>query len=73
VSSNSNSEGAFNRYGYESALYDMRRTLNDLEVVGYPKRHRELIQLRDLLERYPAEAREILAELDSATDPRVTE
>lgn len=70
MNGNSNSEGAFNRDGYESALRDMRETLNELEIVGYPKRHRELIQLRDLLDRYPTEAREILAQLHETTDPR---
>ena len=70
MNSNSDSEGAFNRQGYENALRDMRQTLNELEIVGYPKRHPELIQLRDLLERYPTEAREILTQLNKTTDPR---
>ena len=73
MNSNSNSGGAFNRHGYESALHDMRQTLDEIEIVGYPKRHRELIQLRDLLERYPTEAREILAQLNGTTDPREAE
>ena len=70
MNSNSNSGGAFDRHGYESALHDIRQTLNELEIVGYPKRHRELIQLRDLLERYPTEAREIVAQLNRNANPR---
>ena len=37
----------------------MSQTLDEVEIVGYPKRHRELIQIRHLLEPYPTEAREI--------------
>ena len=70
MNGSSDSEEAFNRYGYESALRDMRQTLDEVEIVGYPKRHRELIQLRHLLERYPTEAREILAQFKGAADPR---
>ena len=70
MNGNSSPGGAFNRYGYESALRDMRQTLDEVEIVGYPKRHSELIQLRHLLEQYPTEAREILAQLKGTTDPR---
>ena len=69
MNGSSNSEGAFNRNGYESVLRDMRQTLDEAEIVGYPKRHSELIQLRALIERYPTEAREIIAQFKGATDP----
>ena len=48
--------------GPSIALHNIREMLDEVEIVGYPKRHRELIQLRHLLERYPTEAREILAQ-----------
>ncbi len=47
----------------------MRQTLNELEIVGYPNRHRELSQRQDLLEGYPTEAREILAQRDGTAGP----
>lgn len=37
-----------------------RRFLDGIEIQGYPKRETELARLRELIERYPNEARAML-------------
>ena len=57
MSGNSGTGG--NSYGEE--LRRMREMLDTVPVVGFPKAQAELLQLESLIERYPIEAKQILA------------
>jgi hypothetical protein len=41
-------------------LDDFRRTLDSIEIVGFPKPATEHAQLAELIERYPEQARALL-------------
>lgn len=48
-------------------LADFRRTLDELEVVGYPTRAVQLAELERLIKLFPDEARALLRRLDRGT------
>lgn len=58
----------FDRQGYEKELTDLRHLLDSTEVVGWPQRDAELIELRRLVNKYTAEARKFINETDRAHD-----
>lgn len=48
---------------YQRELAAFQEMLDTAEVAGLPRRNFEIIELRRLIERYPNEARAILAEI----------
>lgn len=52
---------------YDDELAEFRQLLDNAPVVGHPlPREQELITLAQLIERYPADAREMLQHHDEA-------
>ena len=58
----------FDRRGYEKEHTDLRHLLDSTEVVGWPRRDAELIELRRLVNKYTAEARRFINEADRTHD-----
>ena len=52
---------------YDGELAEFRQVLDDLEVVGYPKRVVQLAELERLIKLYPDEARALLRRLDKGS------
>lgn len=51
---------------YDQELREFRRILDEMTIVGHPRRDAELAELRRLIERYPDEAREMFAKIGGA-------
>lgn len=49
---------------YMRELSELRRVLEESPVVGHPRRDAELSELHRLIGRYPAEARDILGQIE---------
>lgn len=50
---------------YDQELSEFRRILDEMTVVGHPKREDELTELQRLIVRYPDEARAIWSRITS--------
>jgi hypothetical protein len=49
---------------YAWELSELRKVLDESSVAGFPRREAELAELRRLIGRYPAEAREMLRDVE---------